>query len=69
MIFQFGKHKGKSFDEIIESDPRYVDWAYTKDLIPLTNKQVTNLEKHLSELIDNEYEDHGVDPYDFCDND
>lgn len=35
--FRFGKHKGNTLEEVINSSPTYIRWAMTEGVIELDN--------------------------------
>lgn len=34
MILTFGKHKGKTVEEVMKIDPSYIGWAVEKEILP-----------------------------------
>jgi hypothetical protein len=37
-VFYFGKHRGKTVDQVLDEDPRWLEWAVLKDVITLSPK-------------------------------
>ena len=42
-IFSFGKHKGKSVEEVLENEPGYFGWILNADFPLYTKKVLTSL--------------------------
>jgi DNA polymerase-3 subunit epsilon len=42
-VFNFGKHKGKSVEEVFEQEPSYYDWMIKSDLPLSTKKLITDI--------------------------
>lgn len=69
-IFTFGKHKGKTLDEVMECDPDYVDWCLANlDHFALGNDEFSSDLKTPSKRTrrfydDDDYDDWSDDEYD-----
>ncbi len=42
-IFNFGKHKGKSVEEILDKEPQYYDWIMKNDFPKDTKRKLTQI--------------------------
>ena len=39
-VFNFGKHKGKSIEDVISSDPGYILWAHDEKVAKFTQQML-----------------------------
>jgi hypothetical protein len=46
-VLNFGKHNGKTVEEVLKIDPQYLDWADDKDIIHLNDGLKETVSIHL----------------------
>ena len=42
-IFAFGKHKGDMLEDVIEDDPKYMEWLVDNDVVSLASDVIDRL--------------------------
>ena len=47
--FRFGKHKGSTVEEVIETDPSYLRWALDGNVITLDNEAFAEYQPAIEE--------------------
>lgn len=55
-VVRFGKHKDSTIQQIIDSDPKWLQWAVDEEIISLTVKANEELERAL-EKVPNDFEE------------
>lgn len=44
-IFTFGKHKGCELEDVIEDDPKYIEWLVSNDVVSFSEEVYELLSK------------------------
>lgn len=44
-VFEFGKYDGRSLDEVLEEDPRYIKWLHKEGLVELDDEVLDELKE------------------------
>ena len=69
-VLKFGKHKGKTVNQILQEEPDYINWCLKNiDTFQMSEKDKEKIFKLTFEENQRKYDDcYGViDIYDFCD--
>ena len=68
-VLKFGKHRGKTVEQILKTDPTYIRWCLKNiDTFEMSkvDKEVALEHANQADNERDEEEDWAIDPYDFC---
>ena len=69
-VLRFGKHKGKTVNQILQEEPGYINWCLKNiDTFEMSVSDKEKVSQLSAEKSQQQYEDYygAIDIYDFCD--
>ncbi len=69
-VLKFGKHKGKTVNQILQEEPDYINWCLKNiDIFEMSDTDKEKVSQLSAEKSQQQYEDcyGAIDIYDFCD--